>query len=55
MGASGTKQARYLAQFKNLWQAQWTGAVINLKWPFKLGHGDLPRLRQAMNTGQSDQ
>lgn len=46
----GAKQARYLGQFKNLWQAQWTGAVINLKRLFKLGHGDLPRLRQVMST-----
>lgn len=46
----GAKQARYLGHFKNLWQAQWTGAVINLKRLFKLGDGDLPRLRQAMST-----
>ena len=46
----GAKQARYFGHFKNLWQAQWTGAVLNLKRLFKLAHGDLPRLRQAMST-----
>lgn len=46
----GAKLARYLRVAKNLLQAQWTGAVINLKRLFKLVHGDLPRLRQVLST-----
>ena len=44
----GAKQARYLGQFKNRWQAQWTGAAINLKRLFKLFKGDLPRMRSVL-------
>jgi transposase len=44
----GAKQARYLGQLKNRLQAQWTGAVINLKRLFKLFQGDLPRMRQVL-------
>jgi hypothetical protein len=44
----GAKQARYLGQLKNRWQAQWTGAVINLKRLFKLFKGDLPRMRSVL-------
>jgi hypothetical protein len=46
----GAKLARYLGTAKNLLQAQWTGAVVNLKRLFKLAQGDLPRLRQALST-----
>jgi hypothetical protein len=46
--AHGAKQARYLGQLKNRLQAQWTGAVINLKRLFKLFQGDLPRMRQVL-------
>ena len=46
----GAKLARYLGAAKNLLQAQWTGAVINLKRLFKLAHDDWPRLRQVMRT-----
>ena len=45
----GAKQARYLGRFKNLWQAQWTGAVINLKRLFKLFPADLVRMRQVLS------
>jgi len=38
----GAKLARYLGAAKNLLQAQWTGAAVNLKRLFKLAHGDLP-------------
>ena len=44
----GAKQARYLGQLKNRLQAQWTGAVINLKRLFKLFQGDLPRMRSVL-------
>ncbi len=45
----GAKQARYLGQFKNLLQAQWTSAVINLKRLFKLFQGDPVRMRQVLS------
>jgi transposase len=45
----GAKLARYLGTTKNLLQAQWTGAVVNLKRLFKLAHDDWPGLRQAMS------
>ena len=44
----GAKQARYLGQLKNRLQAQWTGAVINLKRLFKLFQGDLSRMRSVL-------
>jgi transposase len=45
----GAKQARYLSRLKNLLQAQWTGAVINLKRLFKLFPVDLVRMRQVLS------
>jgi hypothetical protein len=45
----GAKLARYLGVAKNVLQAQWTGAAINLKRLFKLVQGDLPRLRQVVS------
>jgi len=50
LSGHGAKQARYLGTPKNCWQAQWTGAVINLKRLFKLFHGDLVRMRQVLQT-----
>ncbi len=50
LSAHGAKQARYLGQLKNGLQAQWTGAVLNLKRLFKLFHGDLSRMRQVLMT-----
>lgn len=45
----GAKQARYLGRLKNLLQAQWTGAVIDLKRLFKLFPPDLIRMRQVLS------
>ena len=45
----GAKQARYLGRLKNLLQAQWTGAVINLKRLFKLFPSDFLQLRQILS------
>jgi transposase len=45
----GAKQARYLGTIKNLLQAQWTGAVLNLKRLFKLFQGDLMWMHQVLN------
>ena len=47
--AHGAKQARYLGRLKNLLQAQWTGAVINLKRLFILFPSDLLQLRQVLS------
>jgi len=47
--AAQCRQARYLGRLKNLLQAQWTGAVINLKRLFKLFPGDLLQLRQVLS------
>ena len=45
----GAQQARYLGRLKNFLQAQWTGAVINLKRLFKLFPGDRVRMRQVLS------
>lgn len=48
----GAKQARYLGSVKNLLQAQWTGAAINLKRLLKLLQGDLSRMRHILISNQ---
>jgi len=48
LSGHGAKQARYLGRLNNFLQAQWTGAVINLKRLFKLFKGDPVRMRQVL-------
>jgi len=44
----GSKQARYLGTVRTFLQAQWTGAVVNLKRLFKLFQGDANRMRTIL-------
>jgi hypothetical protein len=48
LGGHGAKQARYIGTTKDLLQAQWTGAVVNLKRLFKLFRGDMNHMRTVM-------
>lgn len=49
LSGHGAKLARYLGKLKNLLQAQWTGAVVNLKRLFKLFNGDPVQMRQVLS------
>jgi len=44
----GAKQARYIGTGLSFLQAQWTGAVVNLKRLFKLFHGDMNWMRNVL-------
>ena len=44
----GSKQARYLGTVLSFLQAQWTGAVVNLKRLFKLFQGDMNWMRNVL-------
>jgi hypothetical protein len=44
----GAKQAHYLGTVLSSLQAQWTGAVVNLKRLFKLFHGDMNWMRNVL-------
>jgi len=46
----GSKQARYLGTVKSFLQAQWTGAVVNLKRLFKLFQGDMNSMRKVLQS-----
>jgi transposase len=48
LGGHGAKQARYIGTAKDLLQAQWTGAVVNLKRLFRLFHGDMDHMRAVL-------
>jgi transposase len=48
LASHGAKQARYIGTAKDLLQAQWTGAVVNLKRLFKLFHGETSRMRDVL-------
>jgi transposase len=48
LAGHGAKQARYIGTAKDLLQAQWSGAVVNLKRLFKLFHGDMHRMREVL-------
>jgi transposase len=44
----GSKQARYIGTVSSFLQAQWTGAVVNLKRLFKLFRGDMNWMRNIL-------
>jgi hypothetical protein len=48
LASRGAKQARYLGTAKDRLQAQWTGAVVNLKRLFKLFQGAMPRMHDVL-------
>ncbi|MCL5995137.1 MAG: transposase [Chloroflexi bacterium] len=48
LAGHGAQHARYIGTAKDLLQAQWTGAVVNLKSLFKLFHGDTDHMRTVL-------